>query len=119
MTYKIIRRVHPALRDAIGALITQRPVPGPHLDQVDPFPLDDVLERENVGQAIQERAAVNGDRKESGLDLLLESPGGDEDPVAGGGLAADEGGGGGFRPGHQVATEDMEDFHGRFSPKVT
>jgi hypothetical protein len=37
MTYKIIRRVHPALRDDIGDLITQRPVPGPHLDQVDPF----------------------------------------------------------------------------------
>jgi redox-sensitive bicupin YhaK (pirin superfamily) len=37
MTYKLIRRVHPALRDDIGDLITQRPVPGPHLDQVDPF----------------------------------------------------------------------------------
>ena len=37
MTYKIIRRVHPALRDDIGDLITQRPVPSPHLDQVDPF----------------------------------------------------------------------------------
>jgi len=37
MTHKIIRRVHPALRDDIGDLVTQRPVPGPHLDQVDPF----------------------------------------------------------------------------------
>jgi redox-sensitive bicupin YhaK (pirin superfamily) len=37
MTHKTIRRVHPALRDDIGDLITQRPVPGPHLDQVDPF----------------------------------------------------------------------------------
>jgi redox-sensitive bicupin YhaK (pirin superfamily) len=37
MTHKIIRRVHPALRDDIGDLVTQRPVPGPHLDQIDPF----------------------------------------------------------------------------------
>jgi len=37
MTHKIITRVHPALRDDIGDLMTQRPVPGPHLDQVDPF----------------------------------------------------------------------------------
>jgi redox-sensitive bicupin YhaK (pirin superfamily) len=37
MTYKIIRRVHPAMRDDIGDLITQRPLPGPHLDQIDPF----------------------------------------------------------------------------------
>ena len=37
MSHKIIRRVHPALRDDIGDLVTQRPVPGPHLDQVDPF----------------------------------------------------------------------------------
>ena len=37
MTHKIIRRVHPALRDDIGDLVTHRPVPGPHLDQVDPF----------------------------------------------------------------------------------
>jgi redox-sensitive bicupin YhaK (pirin superfamily) len=37
MSYKTIRRLHPALRDDIGDLITQRPVPGPHVDQVDPF----------------------------------------------------------------------------------
>ena len=37
MAHKIIRRVHPAMRDDIGDLITQRPVPGPHLDQIDPF----------------------------------------------------------------------------------
>jgi quercetin 2,3-dioxygenase len=37
MTHKIIRRVHAALRDDIGDLITRRPVPGPHLDQIDPF----------------------------------------------------------------------------------
>jgi quercetin 2,3-dioxygenase len=37
MTHKIIQRVHPALRDDIGDLITRRPVPGPRLDQVDPF----------------------------------------------------------------------------------
>ncbi|QJD98935.1 pirin family protein [Massilia forsythiae] len=37
MTYKTIRRVHAAMRDDIGDLITQRPVPGPQLDQIDPF----------------------------------------------------------------------------------
>jgi redox-sensitive bicupin YhaK (pirin superfamily) len=37
MRYKTIRRLHPAMRDDIGDLITQRPVPGPHLDQIDPF----------------------------------------------------------------------------------
>jgi len=37
MSHKTIARVHPALRDDIGDLITQRPVPGPHLQQVDPF----------------------------------------------------------------------------------
>ncbi|ALK96125.1 nuclease PIN [Massilia sp. WF1] len=37
MTYKTIQRVHPAMRDDIGDLITQRPLPGPHIDQIDPF----------------------------------------------------------------------------------
>jgi redox-sensitive bicupin YhaK (pirin superfamily) len=37
MTYKTIRRIHPAMRDDIGDLITQRPVPSAHLEQVDPF----------------------------------------------------------------------------------
>ncbi len=37
MSDKNVRRVHPALRDDIGDLVTQRPVPSPHLDQVDPF----------------------------------------------------------------------------------
>jgi redox-sensitive bicupin YhaK (pirin superfamily) len=37
MSYKTIQRLHPAMRDDIGDLITQRPVPGPHLEQVDPF----------------------------------------------------------------------------------
>jgi len=37
MTDKLVRRIHPAVRDDIGDLITQRPVPSPHLDQVDPF----------------------------------------------------------------------------------
>jgi redox-sensitive bicupin YhaK (pirin superfamily) len=37
MTLRLIKRVHPALRDDIGDLITQRPLPGPHVDQVDPF----------------------------------------------------------------------------------
>jgi redox-sensitive bicupin YhaK (pirin superfamily) len=37
MSDKTIRRLHPALRDDIGDLLTQRPVPNPHLDQLDPF----------------------------------------------------------------------------------
>ena len=37
MTRKLIRRIHPAVRDDIGDLITQRPVPSAHLEQVDPF----------------------------------------------------------------------------------
>jgi redox-sensitive bicupin YhaK (pirin superfamily) len=37
MSYKTIQRLHPAMRDDIGDLVTQRPVPGPHIDQVDPF----------------------------------------------------------------------------------
>lgn len=37
MTDKTIRRLHPALRDDIGDLLTQRPVPSDQLDQIDPF----------------------------------------------------------------------------------
>lgn len=37
MTDKLVSRIHPALRDDIGDLITQRPVPSRHLEQVDPF----------------------------------------------------------------------------------
>ncbi len=37
MSHKIIQRLHPAMRDDIGDLITQRPVPGPHIEQIDPF----------------------------------------------------------------------------------
>jgi redox-sensitive bicupin YhaK (pirin superfamily) len=37
MNDKTIRRLHPALRDDIGDLLTQRPLPGPQLDQLDPF----------------------------------------------------------------------------------
>lgn len=37
MSYKTIRRLHPAVRDDIGDLITQRPLPGPHIGQIDPF----------------------------------------------------------------------------------
>jgi len=37
MNDKHLRRVHPATRDDIGDLLTQRPVPAPHLDQIDPF----------------------------------------------------------------------------------
>ena len=37
MSDKLVRRIHPAQRDDIGDLITQRPVPSAHLEQVDPF----------------------------------------------------------------------------------
>jgi hypothetical protein len=37
MTDKLVRRIHPAMRDDIADLITQRPVPSSHLEQVDPF----------------------------------------------------------------------------------
>ena len=37
MKTKAIRRRHPARRDDIGELITRRPLPGPGLDQIDPF----------------------------------------------------------------------------------
>jgi redox-sensitive bicupin YhaK (pirin superfamily) len=37
MSLRTIRRRHPAVRDDIGDLITQRPLPNPHLDQLDPF----------------------------------------------------------------------------------
>lgn len=34
---RTVARQHPAIRDDIGDLITRRPVPGPGLDQLDPF----------------------------------------------------------------------------------
>jgi quercetin 2,3-dioxygenase len=34
---KRIERRHPAYRDDIGDLVTRRPLPGPHVQQVDPF----------------------------------------------------------------------------------
>jgi quercetin 2,3-dioxygenase len=37
MSQRTIRRVHPAVRDDIGDLITQRPLPNRHLAQIDPF----------------------------------------------------------------------------------
>ena len=37
MTHRTIRRLHQAQRDDIGDLITRRPLPGPRLDQLDPF----------------------------------------------------------------------------------
>ncbi len=37
MTARALRRLHPALRDDIGDLVTRRPLPGPAIDQVDPF----------------------------------------------------------------------------------
>jgi redox-sensitive bicupin YhaK (pirin superfamily) len=37
MSQRTIKRVHPAVRDDIGDLITQRPLPNPHLAQLDPF----------------------------------------------------------------------------------
>jgi redox-sensitive bicupin YhaK (pirin superfamily) len=37
MQSRSLRAVHPALRDDIGDLLTRRPLPGPALEQVDPF----------------------------------------------------------------------------------
>ena len=37
MAAKTVKSLHPALRDDIADLVTRRPVPGPGLDQVDPF----------------------------------------------------------------------------------
>ncbi|HEX9172709.1 MAG TPA: pirin family protein [Telluria sp.] len=37
MSEKIIKRMHPAVRDDIGDLMTQRPLPNHHLEQIDPF----------------------------------------------------------------------------------
>ena len=37
MPLRTIRRLHPARRDDIGELVTRRPLPGPGLDQLDPF----------------------------------------------------------------------------------
>jgi len=37
MSSKTIRRQHAAYRDDIGDLVTRRPLPGPGLDQLDPF----------------------------------------------------------------------------------
>lgn len=37
MSLRTIKRLHPAVRDDIGDLITQRPLPNPHLPQLDPF----------------------------------------------------------------------------------
>lgn len=37
MTARVLRRLHPARRDDIGDLVTRRPLPGPAVDQVDPF----------------------------------------------------------------------------------
>lgn len=37
MSERSIKRLHPALRDDIGELTTHRPLPGPDLDQIDPY----------------------------------------------------------------------------------
>lgn len=37
MIPRTLRRLHPARRDDIGDLVTRRPLPGPGLDQLDPF----------------------------------------------------------------------------------
>jgi redox-sensitive bicupin YhaK (pirin superfamily) len=37
MTVRTLRARHPASRDDIGDLVTRRPLPGPGLDQLDPF----------------------------------------------------------------------------------
>lgn len=37
MTSRTVRRAHPAYRDDIGDLVTRRPLPGPAVEQIDPF----------------------------------------------------------------------------------
>lgn len=37
MGERAIRALHPAFRDDIGDLVTRRPLPGPRIDQLDPF----------------------------------------------------------------------------------
>jgi redox-sensitive bicupin YhaK (pirin superfamily) len=37
LSIKTLKSLHPALRDDIGDLITQRPLPSAHLEQIDPF----------------------------------------------------------------------------------
>ena len=37
MTARTLRRLHPAHRDDIGDLVTRRPLPGPGIEQIDPF----------------------------------------------------------------------------------
>ena len=37
MSAKAIQRQHASRRDDIGDLVTRRPLPGPHVEQVDPF----------------------------------------------------------------------------------
>lgn len=37
MREKIVKRIHPAMRDDIGDLLTQRPLPGPDTSQIDPY----------------------------------------------------------------------------------
>ena len=37
MQEKTVKRVHPAMRDDIGDLLTQRPLPGPDTSQIDPY----------------------------------------------------------------------------------
>ena len=37
LTHRPVLRLHPAHREDIGDLITRRPVPGPGVDQIDPF----------------------------------------------------------------------------------
>jgi len=37
MTARSVHRLHPAMRDDIGDLLTQRPLPGRLVDQIDPF----------------------------------------------------------------------------------
>lgn len=37
MSEKTVKRLHPSLRDDIGDLLTQRPLPGPQLEQIDPY----------------------------------------------------------------------------------
>ncbi len=37
MSERTVRRLHPSVRDDIGDLLTQRPLPGPQVEQIDPY----------------------------------------------------------------------------------
>jgi hypothetical protein len=58
MTSRSVKRVHPAYRDDIADLRTVRPLPGPEIDRIDPFPVPEpsrsVDTREEIHQAMRD-----------------------------------------------------------------